>query len=220
MSRRALALIWVNPSKVFSSFRGGRSEKLPKRILVINGHPDTRPERFCSALVSAYVEAARRAGHEVRRIDVGALTFTLLVRYEDFQALPAEPAIHQAQEDIRWAEHLVFIHPLWLGAAPAMLKGFIERVACGGFGFDSGTAGNPKRGLRGKSARLIVTMGMPALAYEVVFGAFGVRAFARGILRIAGVWPVRKTYFGGIELSEKHRTRCLAKVRRLAEAGI
>ena len=193
---------------------------MPKRILVINGHPDTRPERFCSALVSAYAEAARTAGHEVRRIDVGKLPFAFLVRYEDFQTLPDNPAIHQSQEDIRWAEHLVFIHPLWLGAAPAMLKGFIERVACGGFGFDSGTAGNPKRGLLGKSARVIVTMGMPALAYEVVFGAFGVRAFARGMLRVAGVWPVRKTYFGGIELSESHRAKCLAKVRRLAQAGI
>jgi hypothetical protein len=63
-------------------------------------------------------------------------------------------------------------------------------------------------------------MGMPALAFEVVFGAFGVRAFARGILRLAGVWPVRKTYFGAIELSERHRANCLAKVRRMAAAAI
>jgi putative NADPH-quinone reductase len=192
---------------------------VPKRILVINGHPDTRPERFCSALTTAYAEASVKAGHYVRRIDVGALSFQLLVRFEDFQ-LPTEiPDIRDAQDDISWAEHLVFIHPLWLGAAPAMLKGFVERVACGGFAFDSGTAGNPKRGLVGKSARLIVTMGMPALAYQFVFGAFGVRAFARGILRLSGIWPVRTTYFGGIEISQRHRDKCLAKVRRLAAAG-
>ncbi|MGZ6009154.1 MAG: NAD(P)H-dependent oxidoreductase, partial [Rhizomicrobium sp.] len=50
---------------------------MPKRILVINGHPDTRDERFCSGLTKAYVEAAAEAGHEVRRIDVGALSFPL-----------------------------------------------------------------------------------------------------------------------------------------------
>jgi putative NADPH-quinone reductase len=192
---------------------------MAKRILVINGHPDIRPERYCSALVNAYAESAGKAGHEIRRIDVGALSFPLLVRFEDFQSPPDNPDICKAQADIQWAEHLVFIHPLWLGAAPAMLKGFLERVACGGFGFDSGTAGNPKRGLTGKSARLIVTMAMPAFAYETVFGAFGIRAFARGILRLAGAWPVRKTYFGGIELSERHRDKCLAKVRRLGAAG-
>lgn len=191
-----------------------------KRILVINGHPDTRPERFCSALTDAYVDAAAKAGHEVRRIDVGALSFPLLVKFEDFQLPTDIPDIRKAQDDIGWAEHLVFIHPLWLGAAPAMLKGFVERAACGGFAFDSGTAGNPKRGLVGKSARVIVTMGMPALAYQIVFGGFGIRAFARGILRLSGVRPVRTTYFGAIELSERHRDKCVAKVRRLATSGM
>ena len=191
-----------------------------KRILVINGHPDTRPERFCAALTEAYVAAAAKAGHEVRRIDVGALNFQFLVKFEEFREPPTAPDIVKAQADIAWAEHLVFIHPLWLGAAPAMLKAFLERVACGGFGFDTGTAGNPRRGLKGKSARLIVTMGMPATAYRLLFGGFGIRAFDRGILRISGVSPVRHTYFGAVELSERHRDHCLAKVRALgAQAG-
>lgn len=192
---------------------------MQKRILVVNGHPDTRPERFCSGLADTYVETAQAAGHSVRRIDVGKLDFSWLVRFEDFRRPPALPDIARAQADIQWAEHLVFIHPLWLGAAPAMLKGFLERVACGGFGYDSGTAGNPRRGLHGKSARIVVTMGMPATAFRLLFGGFGVRAFARGILRVAGVKPVHKTYFGGVELSERHREHCLKTIRTLAAAG-
>jgi putative NADPH-quinone reductase len=192
---------------------------MPKRILVINGHPDTREERFCSGLSNAYVATAAKAGHDVRRIDVGALRFPVLVRYEEFQTPIDNDDIRKAQQDILWAEHLVFIHPLWLGTIPAMLKAFLERVACGGFAFDSGTAGNPRRALTGKSARLIVTMGMPAVAFRVIFGGYGEKSFERGILRLSGVWPVRKTYFGAIELSERHRDNCLATVRRLAAAG-
>jgi putative NADPH-quinone reductase len=192
---------------------------MPKRIVVINGHPDNRPERFCSSVVATYVDSAVKAGHDVRRIDVGKLSFPLLVRFEDFQVLPNAADIRKAQDDIGWAEHLVFIHPLWLGSAPSMLKGFLEQVACGGFGFDSGTAGNPARKLKGKTARIIVTMAMPAFAYRFVFGSFGVRAFARGILRVSGVWPVRKTYFGGVELSERRRMNFLANIGRLAAAG-
>jgi putative NADPH-quinone reductase len=192
---------------------------MPKRIVVINGHPDNRPERFCSSVVATYVDSAVQAGHEVRRIDVGKLSFPLLVRFEDFQVAPSIADIRNAQFDIGWAEHLVFIHPLWLGSAPAMLKGFLEQVACGGFGFDSGTAGNPARRLRGKSAHIIVTMAMPALVYRFVFGSLGIRAFARGILRLSGVWPIRKTYFGGVELSERRRTNFLTRVARLAAAG-
>jgi putative NADPH-quinone reductase len=192
---------------------------MPKRIVVINGHPDNRPERFCSSVVATYVDSAVRAGHEVRRIDVGKLSFPLLVRFEDFQVAPGMTDIRKAQFDIGWAEHLVFVHPLWLGSAPAMLKGFLEQVACGGFGFDSGTAGNPARRLKGKSAHIIVTMAMPAFVYRFVFGSLGIRAFARGILRLSGVWPIRKIYFGGVELSERRRTNFLTRVARLGAAG-
>ena len=192
---------------------------MPKRIVVINGHPDNRPERFCSSVVATYVDSALKAGHDVRQINVGKLSFPFLVRFEDFQVAPTTVDIRKAQEDNGWAEHLVFIHPLWLGAAPAVLKGFLEQVACGGFGFDSGTAGNPARKLKGKSAHIIVTMAMPALAYRFVFGSLGVRAFARGILRLSGVWPIRKTYFGGVELSERRRTNFLAQISQLAKTG-
>lgn len=193
---------------------------MSKKILVINGHPDPRPERFCAGLSDAYVSGATAAGHEVRLIALGNLKFDWLVRFEDFQNPPTAIDIQRAQEDIHWAEHLVFIHPLWLGAAPAMLKGFLERVACGGFAFDSGTAGNPKRGLTGKSARVIVTMGMPALAYRLMFGGFGIRAFERGILRLSGISPVQKTYFGGVELYEGRRARWIEAVRRLGASGV
>lgn len=192
---------------------------MTRRIVVINGHPDIRPERFCSSVVETYVVSARKAGHEVRRVDVGSLSFPFLVRFEDFQVAAGTSDIRRAQDDIHWAEHLVFVHPLWLGAAPAMLKAFLEQVACGGFGFDSGTAGNPARKLKGKSAHIIVTMAMPATAFRLVFGALGVRAFARGILRLSGIWPVRKTYFGAVELSERRRTNFLAKIARLAASG-
>jgi putative NADPH-quinone reductase len=191
-----------------------------KRILVVNGHPDTRPERFCSSVVATYVDLAAKAGHDVRRIDVGALSFPFLVRFEDFQVAANILDIRKSQDDIGWAEHLVFVHPLWLGAAPAMLKAFLEQVACGGFGFDSGTAGNPARRLAGKSAHIIVTMGMPAFVYRTIFGALGIRAFARGMLRLSGIWPVRKTYFGAVELSERRRASFLVKVGRLAAAGL
>jgi len=194
---------------------------MAKRILVINGHPDSRPERFCAALASAYQGAAAKAGFETRRIDLGALSFPLLTRNEDFASASDNADIVRSQNDIRWADHLVFVFPLWLGAAPALLKGFLEVVARGGFGFNA--AAGPEgahRGLTGKSARLIVTMGMPATAFRLLFGAFGVRAFERGILRLAGAWPVRKTYCGAVELSEAHRLSSLKTAAALGAKGI
>jgi putative NADPH-quinone reductase len=177
---------------------------MTKRILIVNGHPDSRPERLCTALADAYADGARTAGHEVRRIDVARLSFPWLRNADAFLAPPDAADVVSAQDDFFWMQHIVFVHPLWLGAAPAMLKAFMEQVACNGFFLDAAAHGFPKGKLKGRSARLIVTMGMPAIVYRLFHGAFGVRGFERSILGLAGVKPIRRTLLGGILDGSRH----------------
>jgi putative NADPH-quinone reductase len=190
----------------------GKGKGATRRILVINGHPDASSQRFCAALAQRYADAARAAGHEVRLLSVGALAFDMLrsrAAFEDDE--PAE-VIFAAQQQILWAQHLVIVHPLWLGAAPAVLKGFFEQAFRYGFAMPRPGLDSPHGRLGGRSARLIVTMGMPAWIHRTVFGAFGVRAMVRGILRISGIGPVRVTLIGQVEGSADHRRRWLDKV--------
>jgi len=184
-----------------------------KRILVLNGHPDPRPQRLCAALALAYADAALAAGHEVRRIAIGAFDFPLLASAEEF-ASPAEPGvIRNAQDAISWAEHLVFVYPLWLGSQPAKLKGFLEQIARGGFAL-GGEKGRIRGMLKGRSAHLYVTMGMPGLVYSLWFGALGVRSLESGILRLCGIAPVRHTFFGMVEADPRRPARWLARMHR------
>jgi putative NADPH-quinone reductase len=167
-------------------------------ILILNGHPDPAAERLCSALAAAYAKGARGAGHEVRQIDVGGLSFALLRTARDFAQAPRDPDILAAREALLWARHLVFVYPLWLGGPPALLKAFMECVACGDFLIGSGGGSMPKGKLAGRSARMVVTMGMPAFVYRIWFRAHGTRAFGKGILRMAGISPVRTSYIGNV----------------------
>jgi putative NADPH-quinone reductase len=186
-------------------------------ILVINGNPDPAPERLTSALAKAYAEGAGESGHEVRRIDVGTLDFSIMRRASEFTAEPGEDSITGARDDIRWAKHLVFVFPLWLGGPPALLKAFMEQVARNQFALGTGAYGLPAGKLKGRSARIVVTMGMPAVAYQLWFGAHGVRSFNGGILEIAGIKPIATTYLGGIAA---HRCDDLVKrMRRLGAKG-
>lgn len=192
---------------------------MSKRILVINGHPDPHPERLCAALAEAYAANAVRAGHQVRRIDVGALDFPLIRDARTFVDEPPPVAIAEAQDSVRWCEHLVIVHPLWLGAAPAVLKGFFEQVFRYGFAIEAGS-----RSVSGllcdRSARVVVTMGMPAFIYRTVFGGFGVRAFERGVLQLSGISPVRKSLLGGVDTaSPRRREEWLACMARRGAAG-
>jgi len=107
-----------------------------KRILIINGHPDPSSERFCAALALAYATGARAAGHEVRSLTLGTMDVPFLSSKAEFESGLPSGLIRAAQEDIRWCEHLVIVFPLWLGAAPARLKAFLEQVLRQGFAFE------------------------------------------------------------------------------------
>lgn len=191
---------------------------MAKKVLIINGHPDPRPERFCHALAGAYAEGAAGAGHEVRQVRIGDLDFPLLRRREDWQEGSLPPAIAEAQASIAWADHIVIVYPLWLGDVPALLKGFLEQVARPGFAIGEGKSG-PAGLLKGKSARLVVTMGMPAVIYNWYFGAHSVKSLRRNVLNFAGISPVRSSIVGMVEGSAKDRNAWLATMRELGRAA-
>jgi putative NADPH-quinone reductase len=173
---------------------------MPERIALIQAHPDPAGGHLCHALAQAYADGARRAGREVRVIDVAQLDFPLLRSQKDWQEGEVPASLRPAQETLRWADHLVFFFPLWLGDMPALLKGFLEQIARRGFAFEA-VEGNPlgRKLLTGRSARVVVTMGMPAQVYRWYFRAHSVRSLERNILGFVGIGPIHETLIGGVD---------------------
>ncbi|MDP3689746.1 NAD(P)H-dependent oxidoreductase [Bradyrhizobium sp.] len=192
---------------------------MTRRIAIIQGHPDPAGHRLLHAMADAYAEAAIATGHEVRRIEVGKLEFSLLRTQADFETGTMPEALVQASEDMRWAEHWVFLFPLWHGTMPALLKGFLEHIFRPGFAMAYNTGGFPKRLLAGRSARIVVTMGMPVLLYRWYFGGYGLRAFERSMLSFAGIRPIRESLFGLSLADENKRARWIADMRRHGGRG-
>jgi len=170
-----------------------------KKIVIIEGHPDPAGGHLCIALADAYADAATGAGHSVERIRVALLEFPVLRSQEEFIHGEIPEALRPASAALLAADHVVFIFPLWLGTMPALLKGFLEQVMRPGLAFADGDGGFPKKLLGGKSARLVVTMGMPALLYRWFFGAHALKGMERNILNFVGIKPVRQTLLGNVQ---------------------
>lgn len=193
---------------------------MARRIVIIQGHPDPGGGRFGHALADAYAAAATEAGHAVRRIEVARLDFPLLRTQHAFEDEAPPPDIAAAQDDVRWAEHIVVVYPLWLGTVPALLKGFLEQLFRPGFAVDEAAGAWPRRKLSGRSARVVVTMGMPALVYRWYFRAHGLRNLERNVLRFAGIRPVRATLIGMIgAMDASARARWLDRLAALGHRG-
>lgn len=192
---------------------------MPRRITIIDGHPDP-DDRYCHALARAYSEGAEVAGHTVRLLALAQLDFPVLRTKEDWTKGTAPISIRECQDAIGWAEHLVFIYPLWLGSMPALLKAFLEQAFRPGFAIKPEVMSLWPGLLTGKSARIVVTMGMPALAYRWYFRAHSLKSFERNILRFSGIGPIRETIIGGVEsMGAPARQEWLDKLRALGAKG-
>jgi putative NADPH-quinone reductase len=188
-----------------------------KRILLIQGHPDPKGNHLGQALAQAYADGAGEAGHKMRRVEVAQLDFPVLRDAEDWEHGKLPAALKPAQDDIAWAQHIVVFFPLWLGDMPALLKAFLEQVARPGFAFhDDGNGGFGKKGLTGRSARVVVTMGMPALVYRYYFRAHSVKSLERNVLGFVGIAPVHETLIGMVDrMQTKERERWFTRLRTL-----
>ena len=90
-----------------------------------------------------------------------------------------------------------------------------------GIAFAYPKRGFPERLLAGRSARIVVTMGMPAFMYRWYFGGHGLRGLERSILRFAGIKPVRETLIGMIgDIGEARLQRWLDRMRDYGRRGV
>jgi putative NADPH-quinone reductase len=189
-----------------------------KNILIIDAHPDPAPEHFVHALSEQYAAAAGAAGHVVQVVRLSELEFPWLRNAHEFAAQPS-PMIGAQQQHFSWANHVVIIYPLWLGSMPALLKAYLEQVMRPGFAFAYGKKnGLPRKLMTGKTARIVVTMGMPSLFYRLYYRSHSVRSLARNILGFVGFKPVRVSLIGNVE-STKTRARGMAQLIAKAKRG-
>jgi len=202
---------------------GGRRDA--RRVTIIQGHPDASGHHFGHALAEAYASGALEAGREVHVIDVARLEFPLLRSRRDFEHGALPDAIRRAQSAIVHADHVVLIYPVWNGGAPALLRGFLEQAFRPGFifpdaepnqrlGFFAALA--QRKALTGKTARIVVTMQMPAFVYRWYFRPHP----EKNTLRLSGLSPIGETLIGRVEaLDETRRKRWLEKMYAFGREG-
>lgn len=193
---------------------------MPRRILILLGQPSSNS--LCAALARTYADAARHCGAEVRLLELGKMVFDPILHHGYEHPQPLEPDLLVAQADITWAQHLVWVYPIWWGGLPALLKGFLDRIFLPGFAFKyRANSALWDRLLTGRSAELLVTMDSPPWYYRWVQRQPGHRQMKQAILEFSGIQPVRVHNFGPVvKSSDAMRADWIKRVRMLgARAG-
>ncbi|MGE8537568.1 NAD(P)H-dependent oxidoreductase [Chryseobacterium sp. D764] len=186
-----------------------------KKIAIINGHPNK--DSFNFGVAEVYRAGAAETGAEVKEIVIRDLNFNPNLQFGYQKRMELEPDLMKAWEIIQWADHLVWVHPVWWGGFPALMKGFIDRLFLPGMAYKyrENSVWWDKL-LKGKTAHIITTLDQPGWYYRLFFGRPSVNQLKKSILEYCGVKPVKLTYIGIIRNSkDEQRGQWLRKVKEL-----
>lgn len=169
------------------------------KILVIQGHPDT--ESFTHANALNYVEAAKKAGHDVAMIDLASEDFDPVLAYGYRKHMDDESKPNKYQQMIQEADELAIFYPIWWAAEPAILKGFFDRVFTPGFAYKYVSVTKINQLLKGKTAKLFITSRAPAGFTKSFFGS-NIYRMKNLVLGFVGI-KVKKVLVHGDMITKK-----------------
>lgn len=168
-----------------------------KKVLVINGNPN--PASLGHSLAETYYKNALKAGKEVEIIHIHQMSFNPVLTGYISDRMPDEPAVVEARQKIKAAEHIVLVYPVWWGSTPALLKGFIDRVFSPGFAFKY-HKNDPwwDKLLTGKTAEIIVTMDSPSFWDKWVYFRSSINSIKKATFWFCGIKTQKVTIFDSI----------------------
>ncbi len=190
---------------------------MTNKILIINGHPDQASFNF--ALAEAYKKGADKTSAEIKQINIRDLKFNPNLQFGYRKRTELEPDLIEAREKLKWADHLVWVYPVWWGSVPAIMKGFLDRVLLPGFAFKKreGSLWWDKY-FTGKTSRIICTLDQPPWFYKLINGSPSHYAMKKLTMNFIGVKSVKITSIGPIRLSKvEFREKWLKKIEKLGE---
>lgn len=189
-----------------------------KKIVVLCGHPDK--ETFTGSVLDTYESAAREAGHEVVRFNLGEMNFDPILHkgYKEIQQL--EPDLLTLQQAITDCDHLVIGYPNWWTTMPALLKGLFDRFWLPGFAFNfNKQTKRVESHLTGRTARVFVLSGSHSpFRTWWRYGDY-TNEIQYGILEFAGIKAKVTTYGPCEHVEDKHRTNWMKEVANLGKAA-
>ncbi len=189
---------------------------------VLLAHPN--PGSFNHAVCSAFVEGLKQAGAAYKVNDLYASGFNPLMAGDDFNqfedggVLPED--VLAEQRNVDEIDGLALIYPIWWNEAPAVLKGWLDRVLSKGWAYDISAGGEFKALLTFLKVFILNTADNPIKLLEDI----GLNAAARltkadGTFLFCGAAEIEHRILGEVSSDEQGRMLFLRKVTELGKSG-
>ncbi len=193
---------------------------MSKNIFIWVAHPKATTMNagtLCEGLADTYHETVEARSANVRRINLGDMTFTSeLSGYVNTEAL--EDDLVHWQEAIAWADHVMIIHPYWWGAMPSKAKAVLDRALTPGFAYKYHQKGMGwDKLLKGKTADVVITADTPLLIDTIIYRKPARRVLKNQVLGFCGIKVKNILHFGSVKMATSQNIdRWFRQVKHIA----
>lgn len=172
--------------------------------LIIYAHPGE--DSYNRAVLETVVDTLTKKGHNVEVHDLYKQKFDPLLTTADLIAYRQgnlAPEVAAEQKAVAEADSLTFLFPVWWAGAPAILKGWLDRVFSFGFAYGVNSDGSIRRLLEGKKGAVVVTQGTPKAIYEQTGMAHSMaQVLDDGVFEFTGMEPTLHLVAGSVNGGE------------------
>jgi len=177
---------------------------MSRKIFIWVGHPKTNT--LCKAIGDAYQSGAEQNGAQVRRMDLSDMSFDLGIDGYGDSSMPLDHNLLAWQDNITWADHLLFIHPYWWGAMPSRTKAVLDRALTPGFGYKYRQKGMGwDKLLAGKTADGVITSDTPPLIDTLIYRQPARRVMKNQVLGFCGIKARKIIQFGSVKMASQKK---------------
>lgn len=183
-----------------------------KKIFVIQCNP--KEHSLKEEYVNAYIETAKNNGHNIKIVNL----YDLDIAYLNFSGEKLDttltPELKQAQDNILWADQLVFVYPVWCLGIPAIMKAFIERVFQEDVVCKYSEMG-PSPLLKDKTAVIMQSYSMPSFFMKYYYGDIPMKWWNIVLTKWCGPKIIKRFDFDMLEnVSEKKKQKWIKDIKK------
>lgn len=198
------------------------AKRTDMKTLIVFNHP--YGGSYCNAVLASVEKGLKDSAQPYRVINLDRDDFDPVMRAKDLIAFAGagrigeealetvDEQVMEYKEHLEWAEHLVMIFPIWWMTAPAMTKGFIDKVIFPAIAYDMDKGRLVSR-LAIRKVTIITTMNTPADIYKDMFNNSIEGSLIKGTFRQIGIEDVRWISLNGVkQATQDQRTEWLKDI--------
>ena len=102
--------------------------------LIVTAHPSSKG--FTHSIANSFAKGLEASNNTFEILDLYKTELQQsFLSFENIRELPLDENKIMIQSKITLADELIFVHPIWWGGMPAILKNFIDLNITPGFGY-------------------------------------------------------------------------------------